>query len=50
MHSMAGIMPGKSDWFATMGRTDAPMFNDGKEMAEAAGLLIHYPDAARLGM
>ena len=43
MHSMMGTLPGKADWFATMERAGAPMFNDVEEMAEAAGLLARYP-------
>jgi acetyltransferase len=43
MHSMMGTLPGKAEWFATMERAGVPMFNDGEEMAEAAGLLARYP-------
>ena len=43
MHSMMGTLPGKTEWFATMGRAGVPMFNDVEEMAEAAGLLARYP-------
>jgi acyl-CoA synthetase (NDP forming) len=43
LHSMMGTLPDKANWFAAMERAGVPMFNDVEEMAEAAGLLAHYP-------
>ena len=43
MHSMMGTLPGKAEWFATLEAAGVPTFNDGEEMAEAAGLLARYP-------
>lgn len=42
LHTMMGTLPGRDAWFAAMEAAGVPMFNDGEEMAHAAGLLARY--------
>lgn len=42
LHTMMGTLTDRSAWFAAMEAAGGPMFDDGEEMAHAAGLLARY--------
>ncbi len=42
LHTMMGTLAQRDAWFAEMEAAGVPMFNDGEEMAHAAGLLARY--------
>jgi acyl-CoA synthetase (NDP forming) len=42
MHTMMGTLSHKADWFATLEAAGVPSFDDGEEMAMAAGFCMRY--------
>lgn len=42
LHTMMGTLTDRDAWFAAMEAAGVPMFDDGEEMAHAAGLLARY--------
>lgn len=42
MHTMMGTLQGKREWFATLEAAGVPAFDDGEEMAIAAGFCMRY--------
>jgi acyl-CoA synthetase (NDP forming) len=42
MHSMMGTLPGKKNWFGALETAGVPAFDDGEEMAIAAGIAARY--------
>lgn len=42
LHTMMGTLSERDAWFAAMEAAGVPMFDDGEEMAHAAGLLARY--------
>ncbi len=42
LHTMMGTLTDRRAWFAAMEAAGVPMFDDGEEMAHAAGLLARY--------
>ena len=42
MHTMMGTLQGRHEWFGTLGAAGVPAFDDGEEMAVAAGCCARY--------
>ena len=42
MHTMMGTITDKREWFATLEAAGVPAFDDGEEMAIAAGYCARY--------
>ncbi len=42
MHTMMGTLEQREDWFATLRGAGVPVFRDGEQMAQAAGLLARF--------